>query len=60
MATIQINGDRATVILSPPDEDGDYDWMCQTCGQAADAIRPLDEAINYAENHTDLTCEGTA
>lgn len=52
MAKIQVTGKYCTVTLSEPDEDGEYDWMAW-CGEAADAIRPLDEAVGHAEMHVD-------
>ncbi len=55
MAKIKVEGDRCTVTLSKPDEDGDYGWTAG-CGAEADAYRPLDEAVGYAEVHVDFQC----
>lgn len=56
MASITVQGMHSQVILSEPDEDGDYSWNCASCLARADAYRPLDEAIASAEIHVDMQC----
>lgn len=59
MAKIVVMSDdgECKVVLSEPDEDGDYTWDC-TCGDFLDAHRPIDEAIATAESHIDMGAPG--
>jgi hypothetical protein len=60
MAKIKVEHDGGAsfgvVTLTPPDENSDYSWECSACRKRADAYRPIDEAIMYAELHIDRQC----
>lgn len=52
MADIIIQGRHCRVVLSEPDEDGDYGWTAD-CGATAESVQPLEDTIDHAERHAD-------
>jgi hypothetical protein len=43
------------VVLSIPDEDGDYGWLC-SCDVQSESWQPIADAIADAEVHLDHRC----
>lgn len=56
MARIMVMNGPVVVQLREPDEDGDYQYDCLTCGAEGDAWRPLDESLMDAQVHADNRC----
>lgn len=61
MATVEIRSEHEAprvAVLSEPDEDGEYDWTCRTCGASGGSFQPLADAIMNADVHVDIQCPG--
>lgn len=55
MALIQITGERCSVILADPDEDGEYGWIA-ACGAQSESVQAIGDTIQDAEIHVDIRC----
>lgn len=46
------------VVLTEPDEDGDYGYVCQACGgdQGDWGFQPMEDMIQAASNHAAVRC----
>jgi len=58
MAAIIVRAGRREVILTGPDEDGDYGWTCMACGDSEGDYgpQPIGDTIQHAEGHLVHRC----